>query len=150
MHIFNSGASISITAIGVVMGWIASNIFGGWNEIMTTLVILMAIDYITGIVVAGVFRTSKKTESGGLSSSTGFKGIVKKFIMLLLVAVGCRMDFMMTSLNLPLDNMISSGVSIALCINEIISITENAGLIGIPIPTIIKKSLEILQDKEES
>lgn len=62
------------TGIGVVGGFIAS-LFWGWDAGLTTLVLFMAIDYLSGLIVAGVFHNSKKTESGALESKAGWKEV---------------------------------------------------------------------------
>lgn len=103
----------------------------------------MAIDYITGLIVAGVFHRSPKTPGGTLESRAGFKGLCRKGAMLLVVLVACRLDaFMQTS-------FIRDAVIIGFIANEAISITENAGLMGVPIPKAIKKGIELLKNKAE-
>ena len=64
---------------------------------MTTLIIFMAIDYITGLMVAGIFQKSNKSENGGLQSKAGFKGLCRKGVMLLIVLVACRLDLTLGS-----------------------------------------------------
>lgn len=127
--------------LGVVGGTISS-IFGGWDYAMTTLLLFMGIDYITGLIVAGVFHNSKKTKSGTLESRTGWKGLSRKGVTLLIVLVACRLDIVMGS------NFIKDAVVIAFLANETISIIENAGLMGITIPTVIKKAIDVLQAEE--
>ena len=83
--------------IGVVGGFIAS-LFGGWDAALITLVIFMGIDYFTGLIVAGVFHNSNKTENGSLESLAGWKGLCRKGVTLLIVLVGCRLDLVMGSL----------------------------------------------------
>jgi len=129
-----------LTVTGVVGGFI-SWLVGGWNAALTTLVIFMAIDFISGLIVAGVFKESKKTESGALSSKVGFKGICKKCMTLLFVLIGAQLDIVLKV------NMVRDGVCIAFILNELISIVENAGLMGIPIPGVIQKALDMLQKK---
>ena len=72
------------TVLGVVGGTLAAA-FGGWNAALTTLVFFLSLDYLTGLLVAGVFRRSPKTKTGGLQSKIGWKGLVKKVMVLLLV-----------------------------------------------------------------
>ena len=67
------------TMAGIVGSTIAA-LFGGWDEGLATLIIFMTVDYISGLIVAGVFHTSTKTDSGALSSRAGWKGICKKWI----------------------------------------------------------------------
>ena len=108
---------------------------------MTTLAIFMAIDYITGLLVAGVFHTSEKTETGGLESRAGWKGLIRKGVTLLMVLIACRVDMLLNV------NYIRDGVVIAFCVNEVISIIENAGLMGVPIPKILSNAIELLRKK---
>lgn len=131
------------TLIGVIGGFIAS-LFGGWDAALVTLIIFMAIDYITGLIVAGVFHNSEKTANGALESRAGWKGLCRKGITLLVVLVACRLDLVMGS------NFIRDAVIIAFVANETISIIENAGLMGIPIPAAIMRAIEILKNKAES
>ena len=129
--------------IGVIGGFIAS-LFGGWDAALATLIIFMGIDYITGLIVAGLFHNSEKTPGGGLESRVGWKGLCRKGVTLLVVLVACRLDLMIGS------NFIRDAVIIAFVVNETISIIENAGLMGIPSPTAIMRAIEILKNKAES
>lgn len=131
------------TTIGMVGSAIAS-CFGGWTAAMTTLLIFMVIDYITGLVVAGVFHKSKKTENGALESKAGFKGLCKKGMILLFVLIGYRLDLAIGTA------YIKDAVCIGFMVNELISIIENAGLMGISVPTPITKAIDILKDKNET
>lgn len=132
-----------MTVVGMVGGVIAS-LFGGWDAALVTLMIFMGIDYVTGLIVAGVFHNSEKTENGALESRAGWKGLCRKGVTLLAVLVACRLDLVMGS------NFIRDAVVIAFIANETISIIENAGLMGIPIPAAIMRAIEILKNKAES
>ena len=120
-----------------------ASLFGGWNGAMTTLVILMLIDYITGIIVAGVFHASPKSSGGALSSAVGFKGICRKFVILLIVVVACRVDLLLDT------NIIRDATCIGFCANELESITENAGLMGIPLPRKLVEAIEVLRGEND-
>lgn len=133
---------ILYSIIGAVGGFIAMA-FGGWNDALITLMIFMAVDYITGLTVAGVFKKSKKSESGALESRAGFKGICRKGVALLIVLVATRLDVVMKT------TYIEDAVIIAFIANESISIIENAGLMGIPIPSVITKAIDILKKESE-
>lgn len=134
---------IVCTSIGIV-GAVISDLFGGWDTAMTTLIVFMSIDYITGIIVAGVFRQSRKSDTGGLKSNVGWQGLCRKGVTLALVLMSCRLDIMMGTA------YIKDTVVIAFCTNELISIVENAGLMGIPMPNIITRAIDILKhDSEE-
>jgi len=134
---------IVCTIIGVLGGGIAA-MFGGWDAALTTLVIFMAIDYATGLIVAGVFHKSKKTDTGTLESRAGWKGLCRKGVTLLIVLVACRLDLIIGS------NFIRDAAVIAFVANETISIIENAGLMGVPIPAVIIKAVDVLTKKAES
>ena len=129
--------------IGVIGSTVAA-LFGGWDAALVTLVIFMGIDYLTGLIVAGVFHNSEKTANGALESRAGWKGLCRKGVTLLVVLVACRLDLIMGS------NFIRDAVVIAFIANETISIIENAGLMGIPIPAVIIKAIEVLKNKAES
>lgn len=132
-----------LTGIGVVGGLI-STLFGGWDAALITLMIFMGIDYVTGLIVAGVFHRSEKTENGALESRAGWKGLCRKGVTLLVVLVACRLDLVMGS------DFIRDAVVIAFIANETISIIENAGLMGIPIPAVITRAIEVLKNKSEN
>ncbi len=133
---------------GVVMvsavlgGWLGA-LFGHWDSAMTTLIIFMTIDYLTGLIVAGVFHRSAKTDGGALESKVGWKGLLKKGMTLLVVLVAVRLD-MMLNMRFATDAVISGFI-----INEAISILENAGLMGVKYPPAIRRALELLNRKEE-
>ena len=130
------------TAIGLLGGAIAS-LLGGWDTVMMTLVLFMGIDYVTGIIVAGVFHRSKKTNSGSLKSLIGFKGLCRKFVQAALVGVGHRLDLMMG------QNYIREAIALAFICNECLSILENAGLMGIPLPKVLVTAIDVLSEKNE-
>lgn len=130
------------TTAGAIGGVIAS-FFGGWDAGLATLVMFMAIDYVSGLVVAGVFHNSKKTASGALESKAGWKGLCRKGMSLLFVLIAYRLDLAIGS------NYIRDAVIIGFIVNETISIVENAGLMGVPLPKVINKAIDILTSKSE-
>ena len=130
------------TVIGTVGGFIAS-LFGGWDTALATLLIFMAVDYVTGLIVAGVFHKSQKTESGALESRAGWKGLCRKGTSLLVVLVAYRLDLVIGS------NFVKDATIIAFIANETISIIENAGLMGAPIPAVIVKAIDVLKQKAD-
>ena len=131
-----------LSVIGIIGSGIAS-LFGGFDTALETLIIFMAMDYITGLIVAGVFHKSKKTENGALESRAGWKGLCRKGVTLLVVLVACRLDLIIGS------NLIRDAVVIAFVANETISIVENAGLMGVPVPEVVVRSIEVLKKKSE-
>lgn len=133
----------SFCAVLGAIGSAIASAFGGWDAALSTLIIFMGIDYLTGLIVAGVFHKSSKTESGALESRAGWKGLCRKGVTLLIVLVACRLDLIINS------NFIRDAVVIAFVTNETISIIENAGLMGVPIPTVITKAIEVLKKKSD-
>lgn len=127
---------------GTIGAFIAS-LYGGWTDGMTALLIFMGIDYITGIIVAVVFKKSKKSENGGIDSRAGFKGLCRKGMILLVVLIGALLDRVIGT------NIIRDAVVLAFIANETVSIIENAGLMGVPIPSVIRKAIDILHDKSD-
>jgi len=134
--------NIISAGIGIVGGLIA-HLFGGWDAALGTLIFFMAIDYSSGLMVAGIFHKSKKSEHGALESRAGWKGLCRKGLALAVVLVGHRLDLVMGS------SFICDAVVIGFIVNEAISITENAGLMGVPIPKVITKAIEVLKGKSE-
>jgi len=133
--------AIKIGALGIV-GSIIANLLGGWDMALQTLLLFMAVDYITGLIVAGVFKQSKKSETGALDSRAGWKGLFKKGVTLSIVLVAAQLD------KVTGTEIIRDAVVIAYIVNEAISILENAGLMGVPIPEIVSKAIEMLKKKE--
>lgn len=131
------------TMIGAVGSGIAA-LFGGWDTGLVSLLIFMGLDYVSGLVVAGVFHKSNKTDTGSLESKAGWKGLCRKCMTLVFVLVSYRLDLIIGT------NYIRDAVIIAFIANELISLVENAGLMGVPLPAVITKAIDILQKKSES
>ncbi len=127
--------------IGAIGGFISYQL-GGWNDVLTILIIFMLVDYVLGVVCA-ISNKSLKTENGGLSSKAGFNGLLRKGLMFLVVFLGAKLDTVIGS------NFIMEAVVIAYILNETISIIENLGILGVPIPSIINKVIDILKKKEQ-
>ncbi len=130
------------TIIGI-LGSLFTSLFGGWDDAIVTLLIFMAIDYITGLVVAGVFHASNKSPNGSLESRAGWKGLCRKGVTLLVVLVATRLDMAIGT------HYIRDAVVIAFVANEALSITENAGLMGVPIPEVIIRMIDVLKKHSE-
>ena len=131
------------TVIGAVGGVVTAAI-GGWDASMQLLVLAMVIDYITGILVAGVWHKSAKSANGALESRAGFKGLIRKGCILAMVLIAHYMDMAIGT------QYIRDALVIGFAANEIISILENLSLMGIQYPEIIKRALDIMQDKSQA
>ena len=129
------------TAVGMA-GAAAAWAFGGWDTALAALLICMGVDYISGSAVALVFHKSRKTETGAYNSTYGLKGLCKKGLMLLFVVVAVQADRLLGA------DYVRDAVCIGFCVNEILSIVENLGLAGVPLPKAVTKALEQLQSKE--
>ena len=122
-------------------GSVLAAAFGGWDTALIALVICMGVDYVSGSIVALVFHNSRKSETGAYNSTYGLKGLCKKGLMLLFVIVAVQVDRLMGSA------YVRDAVCIGFCTNEVLSIVENLGLAGVPMPQAVVKALEQLQIK---
>ena len=129
-----------ICMIAGIVGGFITTLLGGWDSALVTLIVFMGVDFFTGVVTAAMGK-SKHTNSGGLSSKAGWFGLAKKVCTLLLIAVAVRMDILLGT------TYIRDAVCISFCLNELLSIIENATLMGIPFPPVIKKAIDVLQTK---
>lgn len=123
--------------IGAALSWA----FGGFDAAMAALLVCMSVDYLSGSIVALVFHNSRKTESGAYNSMYGLKGLCKKGLMLLFVLVAVQIDRLLGT------SYVRDAACIGFSVNEILSIIENLGLAGIPMPEPVLKALEQLQSK---
>lgn len=128
------------TVLGMVGAGIAAA-FGGWDAALMALVVCIVVDYITGTLVALVFHNSNKSDTGAYNSSYGLKGLCRKGLMLLFVLVAVQLDALMGA------DYVRDAVCIGFCSNEVLSIVENLGLAGVPMPETVVKALEQLQKK---
>ena len=118
-------------------GACASFLFGGWSAALGTLFFFVAADYLTGIAAAG--------SKGELFSKAGMKGISKKVFIFLLVAVAHHVD-----LYLGAGSTFRDGTVVFFVANEALSILENAGRMGVPIPPKFAEMLQQLNGKGKS
>ena len=142
MEKVNTVKITALTIVGVV-GSFLTNLLGGWTSVMQTLLILMGIDIVMGLLIAGFWKKSEKSPTGTINSLSMAKGLVRKGVYLLIILVAYRLDL---SLN---ADYIRTAVIIAFIVNEVISIIENAGIMGVPIPKVITRAIEVLKNKSE-
>lgn len=131
------GWSLVIGAIGGA--WLT--VFGDWTMAMTILCVCMAIDYISGLVVAGVFHTSRKSAGGGLDSNVGWKGLARKVATLVIILIAHFVDLLIGT------EYIRDAVVVAFTVNEILSILENCALMGVPIPNVLLRGIDVLKQQ---
>ena len=111
---------------------------------MITLLIFMGIDFLLGVLIAAFWKKSDKSKTGAVSSYSAWKGLVKKGVTLLIVLVAHRLDITLGT------EYIRPAVIIAFCANELISIIENLGIMGVPLPAVLTKAMELLQNKTDT
>ena len=133
--------------LAAVGGAIAS-FFCGLPPILWVLLAVMTLDYITGII-CGCMGKSLKTEHGGLSSNTAFVGLMKKLLIIVIVALAYLLDHAV-SLNVGVQFAAVSGATCLWFIaSEGISVVENASLMGVPIPKALKQALEVMRGNDD-
>lgn len=128
--IFNSCVAVIATFF--------THLFGGWDVALSILITFMILDYITGVIWAYIQKN--------LNSEVGFKGLVKKCTILIVLIVGSMLDRLLNSGEWVFRTL----VAYFYIANEGISLLENISNLGVPIPAKIKDALEQLNNKEES
>ncbi|MEI4801724.1 holin family protein [Bacillus sp. NPDC077411] len=121
-----------IAAFGGFCGYF----LGGWDVSLKILITMAAIDYITGMIAAGY--------NGELKSKIGFRGIAKKVVLFLLVGAAAQVDAMFGS-----NSAIREATIFFFAGNELLSILENAGRMGIKLPAALTNAVEILNNKNK-
>ncbi|MDP5274363.1 phage holin family protein [Chengkuizengella axinellae] len=116
------------------LGSIGSYLFGGLDTLLEVLVIFVLIDFLSGLIAGGL--------EGGLKSKKGFKGIARKIMIFIMVAAAHLTDRAIGDQHLIRDAAIFLYLG-----NELLSIVENAGRIGIPVPSILMNAVEIFKNK---
>lgn len=124
-----------INSVVAIIGAFLINIYGGWDLLMQSLVIICIIDYITGLLAA--------MYEGKLASKIGFKGIIKKVCMFAVVAVACTIACMTK------QELIRPVVIMFYISNEGISILENVGKTGVKYPKQLKNILKEFREKKK-
>ena len=124
---------------------VITTLFGGWDASLQTLLLFMAIDWFTGgILLPAVFKKSPKSQNGALESRAGWKGLCRKCMTLFCVLIAVRLDLLIGT------SYLRDAVSIAFIVNEAVSIIENAGLMGVPLPEILKRAIDVLEKRSLS
>lgn len=119
---------------------VVSFLFGEWTPLLSVLIVLVFMDYITGLIASAV--------EGRLKSRIGLIGIARKVFIFLMVAVANLVDVVMIETGIREEPFVMMAVIVFYIINELLSITENSGRIGLPVPSQIKQAIEMLKQKE--
>jgi toxin secretion/phage lysis holin len=119
-----------------VFGVLLSYFFGGWTPLLGLFFFVIMLDYLSGLGAAVI-------SGQGLSSSIGFKGLIKKFAVVAVVTLSHQLDLVLGT------TLIMYGALYFFICNELISIVENYGRMGLPLPPTIKQAIHILKNKEK-
>lgn len=128
-----------VLAAAAAAGSFVTHALGGWDVSLQTLVGMMAADYVTGVLVAAVWKRSGKSNTGRLDSRAGFQGLCRKGVALMVVWVAALLDR-----GLGVD-YVRTAVCLFFTGNEGLSLLENLGLMGVPFPAFLRGALEALQ-----
>lgn len=138
-----TGVKEAVLGVLAMMGSAVVHALRGWDTALQTLVFCMTLDYLTGMMVAGVFKRSDKSGNGALESRAGFRGLCKKGAEMVLVLIGARLDSLLGG------DWARTAVLLFLIGNEGLSVLENLGLMGVPYPAFLKQALEVLRERGE-
>lgn len=131
-----------IKGVMCLVGGMVIDLLGGWDIWLTSLIFLIVSDVIVGMIKAMLCK-SDKSQSGGLSSASMFRGGVKKILILIMIALATLLD----SVIIPEDSYIRSAVAAYYIANEALSVIENIGACGVPLPKFLYKILDSLKNK---
>ena len=139
---------IKIIVIVIIIALITSFTFMmGFNFLLKSLILVMTVDYVLGISL-GILGSSKHG-NGVMSSKVGFKGILKKLTILLLVGISFLITMYLSEYNINFKYA-TEVVITAFFVNEIVSILENAKLLGISIPDILNKAIDFIKNPKNN
>lgn len=131
---------IAAAAAGAVMSF-----FTDIPVIMWVLLAMMTLDYVTGLMT-GMMGVSSKTEGGKLSSRAAFDGLMRKIMIFLVVILSVLVDLAVQYGAGVTFNAVTGATCLWFIASEGVSVLENAAELGVPIPGILRKALELLQD----
>lgn len=134
-----SGFFTTIAVLGGCLG----DVLGGLDVKLKALLICMILDYVSGLMVALIFKNSTKTETGRAQSQAGFKGLAKKICILFLIMGVNLIDQVLNT-----NGFFRNAAVVGFFANEIISLVENAGLMGLKIPSAMTDAIDILAKKK--
>ncbi len=130
-----------VLAVLAAIGSLIARFLGGWDAATILMLVMMGADFVTGVLLAVIWKKSPKTETGGVSSWAALKGFLKKLAMIMIVCIARLMDQA-----LEMD-YIRTAVVIFFIGNEGLSLIENLGLMGVPLPKFLQQMLEVLREK---
>jgi toxin secretion/phage lysis holin len=120
-----------VTILGAIVGYL-----WGWSPLLSILLVFVVLDYVSGMMASAT--------EGKLSSSIGFKSIPKKIMIFVLVAIAHLIDGAFGD-----NHMFRDAAIFFYLANELLSITENAGRLGLPVPNQLMQAVDILKGKSK-
>lgn len=132
-----------ILAALAAAGTAVAQYMGGWDGLTKLLAFVMSVDYLTGALCAAVWHKSPKTATGGYESRAGFKGLIRKGVIILIVMVAAELD------KLAGTTAMRTATILFFAANDGMSILENLGIMGVPYPPALKNAFEVLRRKSE-
>ena len=124
-----------LNGIVAFLGGALTFLFGGWSALLNLFFFVIVLDYISGLSAAII-------SGQGLSSAIGYKGLIKKFLIVCVIALSHQIDKVMGT------DLIMYGSLYFFIANELISIIENYGRMGLPLPQRLKGVIKVLKEKE--
>ncbi len=138
-----------ITEVLAAIGGAIASFFCGLPPVMWVLIAVMSIDYITGIL-CGIMGKSQKTENGYLESHAAFMGLLKKALIILVVLLAALLD-KAVSMGAGIEfEAVTGATCLWFIASEGFSILENVACMGVPVPKILMKILEIMKSKGDA
>lgn len=142
----NSAVQMKNVVLGglATAGSVVAQALGGWDMALRVLIWFMVLDYVTGWLVAAVWHKSSKSETGALASNAGFKGLIKKCMILALVWMAAMLDRVTGS------DFVRTAVCLFFIANEGLSILENTAIMGVPYPAFVKNMLDAMKEQSDT
>lgn len=140
-----NGFYVVVGTIGAIM----APYIGGFDALLMSLIFCMVADWVSGLIVALVFKNSPKTETGGAQSMAGLKGLIKKVFILVTIAIVVQIDTVLKVSGFDTNNLLRNGAIVGFIANEVLSFIENIGLMGLKLPRAVTEAIDILKKKGE-
>lgn len=137
-------------AVTILSGCIATigafflSLIGGWSPLVEALCLFILLDVTTGLVQTCYFGKSRKTASGKFSSTVMYRGILRKGMIFLVLIIGARFDLVFGT------EYILEAVMLFYLVQESLSVCENLSACGLPMPQVLKKILDVLDERKNN
>lgn len=130
--------SLAVNSISALAGSMITVAFGKWDQLLWIFLFMIVLDYVTGVLAS-------IKDGTGLKSEIGFWGLTRKALMLVVIVLAHQLDLLLSGGT----DVIKTGAIYFYMSNELISITENYGRLGLPMPSKLRKVIAVLQNKDD-